>query len=1121
MTTPVIATAGAAIALYVYLMGKPEENNANATLDPSMVAPSVQLDACRNVDGPPNTWSEALYYFKEVFRYMYTETHGQPISCDLSMDDSLVLLAELKEIRRYLLYCRGLKYKKPLQQLKFWEEHLLIDSASSVLVHQHSAGLLRPAYALIADESAESIVLCIRGTTSLKDLFTSLAATTKPHHRVEAHGVVMGYGHLGMLAAARWLLKQVSAPLKEALVRYPDYKLRHSMGGGTAVLLTTMLRESMAECSDAKCYALACPACMTLELANSCKDYVTSVINGTDIVPTFSAATVDELRTDVMHSSWFVEFKRDLRSSVYRAVQGGIQGVGTATSWTTRNILSPAVSIPFQACYARRPLDACGGLGQDKRKPSHHQQHTDSLDVGAQSGDTDLFFLEGGGMDSDRHSPRRPIMDGVVATSSTRGGQAPPDSPPLDGGPGQLGGPGGGAGPSQGQGSGTKGGRESHHVNKRKVAHSRTRSMTFPGDNPELGESVLEEAVMAEVLESCLFAAAAEQAALANPHAHMLPHQGMGGGGGGFQIASDRGDGEVGVGVDPVRRAMQLLEDERSGVGGSSPPGGGTGVKPESSGGGSGGNGAKPGSYVEGSAPVASASSVREKLWPWWTGMGMGNSEEGLASLARAPSAETGGSFFWPATEQVPLSDPDGHSGPPGPLGAHSVASAAGSSNTEQRSCLKGGSSSSELRQLGEVGGGRPTVHFGPGSHRAHEGGVRDQTLGASGARGDGGGGGEGLSSSVLGSSPGVTHFGPSKGAQGPGPSWLWRGFFKGCVAPRPQGHMTARSGLEAGVGLASAEYEDEDEIHINNQTGVVGTGTGPLDPGASSRLQLQAGITAVVSAVTHENEEDDEAGMCELRAAESVLHEVEGEGGNPDASLAGARASVDDEGGEGESPRQAQPTRTWASFISGSFRVSGGRPARGEENPLAGKQVTRHLYPAGRVLHFFPQSLMDDEDEAFNRYAWDGSGTADGGGGGGDGVGAFSTGHVGGSGEGGEGASTSAAGAGAATGISGGRGRSGEMSSHSAAAKHVPVSPGVPANMAETGSARHALASGPYVLYEVGPNEAYARIKLCRSMVMDHLTPAYLVALDSVMAQVKADLVAPPLPKARGAGSS
>jgi hypothetical protein len=32
--------------------------------------------------------------------------------------------AELKDIQRFLLYCRGLKYKRGAQQVAFWKEHL-------------------------------------------------------------------------------------------------------------------------------------------------------------------------------------------------------------------------------------------------------------------------------------------------------------------------------------------------------------------------------------------------------------------------------------------------------------------------------------------------------------------------------------------------------------------------------------------------------------------------------------------------------------------------------------------------------------------------------------------------------------------------------------------------------------------------------------------------------------------------------------------------------------------------------------------------------------------------------------------------------------------------------------
>lgn len=48
------------------------------------------------------------------------------------------------------------------------------------------------------------------------------------------------------------------------------------------------LRDSAPEFADATCLAIACPACMTVELARSCSGYVTTVINSTDIVPTIS-----------------------------------------------------------------------------------------------------------------------------------------------------------------------------------------------------------------------------------------------------------------------------------------------------------------------------------------------------------------------------------------------------------------------------------------------------------------------------------------------------------------------------------------------------------------------------------------------------------------------------------------------------------------------------------------------------------------------------------------------------------------------------------------------------------------------------------------------------------------
>lgn len=50
-------------------------------------------------------------------------------------------------------------------------------------------------------------------------------------------------------------------------------------------------------------YILPAAACMTLELAESGNAFITSVINGADLVPTFSAASVDDLRAEVLFLS--------------------------------------------------------------------------------------------------------------------------------------------------------------------------------------------------------------------------------------------------------------------------------------------------------------------------------------------------------------------------------------------------------------------------------------------------------------------------------------------------------------------------------------------------------------------------------------------------------------------------------------------------------------------------------------------------------------------------------------------------------------------------------------------------------------------------------------------------
>lgn len=77
----------------------------------------------------------------------------------------------------------------------------------------------------------------------LQDMFTSMTSASKPHHVVDADGVVLGYSHFGMLASARWIKAEVAAPLHAARAAEPGFSLTlvgHSMGAGTAAMLTMM-----------------------------------------------------------------------------------------------------------------------------------------------------------------------------------------------------------------------------------------------------------------------------------------------------------------------------------------------------------------------------------------------------------------------------------------------------------------------------------------------------------------------------------------------------------------------------------------------------------------------------------------------------------------------------------------------------------------------------------------------------------------------------------------------------------------------------------------------------------------------------------------------------------------
>ncbi|CAK8531653.1 unnamed protein product [Lathyrus sativus] len=344
MAAGTMATAaGAAVMLYYVsrrLTKKEEEEEDDHDGDVSKSSRSIRRRRIsRRPAQAPATLLESIVTLSETLRFTYAETLGKWPIGDLAFginyfmrkqgnlavasvyagSDCVQLkgdeiIVELYELLR-LLTLGMLFSKKPFP--------VFLDSAGftveDVLMQKPKAGLLKPAFTIIRDTQSKCLLLLIRGTHSIKDTLTAATGAVVPfHHSVLNDGgisnLVLGYAHCGMVAAARWIAKLCTPTLLKALGECPDFNVKivgHSLGGGTAALLTYILREQK-EFSSSTCVTFAPAACMTWELAESGKHFITTIINGSDLVPTFSTSSIDDLRSEVTASSWL----NDLRDQV-------------------------------------------------------------------------------------------------------------------------------------------------------------------------------------------------------------------------------------------------------------------------------------------------------------------------------------------------------------------------------------------------------------------------------------------------------------------------------------------------------------------------------------------------------------------------------------------------------------------------------------------------------------------------------------------------------------------------------------------------------------------------------------------------------------------------------------
>ncbi|XP_037041693.1 diacylglycerol lipase-beta-like isoform X1 [Bradysia coprophila] len=158
-------------------------------------------------------------------------------------------------------------------------------------------------FCVLADHATKSIVVSIRGSLSMRDIFTDLTANAE---RFDAPGMPPdSAAHRGMIAGAEQLIKRLQEGhiLERAFHTYPEYTLvlcGHSLGAGVAILLGAKFRPKY---SDLRVYAYATPAgLISREAARYTESFAFTVGVGDDFVMRLGIESIENLRTSVIET---------------------------------------------------------------------------------------------------------------------------------------------------------------------------------------------------------------------------------------------------------------------------------------------------------------------------------------------------------------------------------------------------------------------------------------------------------------------------------------------------------------------------------------------------------------------------------------------------------------------------------------------------------------------------------------------------------------------------------------------------------------------------------------------------------------------------------------------------
>lgn len=184
-----------------------------------------------------------------------------------------------------------------------------LDDADLVYVQLKSSFTENP-YCILLDHEWKTVVVSVRGTFSLEDCVTDALIEPKD---LSLLGREFGFDaedehcHRGVLTCTQNVYRDLErhGVLDSLLLgegaQYPDYTLRlvgHSLGAATCTLLSYMLKQKF---PTLRCVNYSPPGCsFTWDLATRCKEWCTSCVLDSDLVPRLSVNALLDLRNEVL-----------------------------------------------------------------------------------------------------------------------------------------------------------------------------------------------------------------------------------------------------------------------------------------------------------------------------------------------------------------------------------------------------------------------------------------------------------------------------------------------------------------------------------------------------------------------------------------------------------------------------------------------------------------------------------------------------------------------------------------------------------------------------------------------------------------------------------------------------